>query len=76
MYTVVRYFFKYGNENDEIDSTYSKDKDTFEKAYNHGKKYAKGVRFYAFEICDSETMETLYREDYVGNIDDYRIKEV
>ena len=75
MYTVVRYFFKNGNEDDEIDSTYSKEKADFETAYNHGKRYAKGVKFYAFEIWNSETMETLYREDCYGNIDDNRTKK-
>lgn len=72
-YCVVRGYFKHGNENDEIERTYSRDFDTFDKALKHGERYAKGVRFYDFTVCESETMKELYRKNYEGTIDDFRI---
>ena len=74
-YCVVRGYFKYGNEDDEICQTYSRAFDTFEKALKHGERYAKGVRFYDFTICNYDTMEELYRENYEGTIEDFRNKQ-
>jgi hypothetical protein len=72
MYTVVRYFFRNGNEGDYVDNTYSKDKDTFEKALNHAERYAKGCRFEHYEICKSDTMECVYQKNYEGLVEDFR----
>lgn len=71
-YIVRRYHFKHGNERDPVEITYSKEKETFQKAYVYGKRYAKGKYFCAFEICDAKTMRTLYRETAEGLVEDFR----
>jgi hypothetical protein len=75
-FCVVRGYFKNGNESDEIEQTYSRDFDTFDKALKHGERYAKGIRFYDYTICESETMKELYRKNYCGDIEDFRTKSI
>lgn len=53
MFTVYRHWFKNGNEDDELECTI-KEFTTYEKAEKYAERYAKGVRFACYEICDNE----------------------
>lgn len=70
MYIVNRFWFKYGNEEDEVECT-TKEYDTFEKAYNYCKRYAKGIKFTSCEIEDKNG-KLLYEHMATGEINDYR----
>lgn len=73
MYTTYRYWFKYGNEDDELECT-TLYHDTLDKAVTYAHRYAKGVRFASvtvededgnilYEICDCGAKVIDYRED-------------
>lgn len=70
-YYVNRYYFRYGRETDPIDCKQSRDFPSFEKALAHGHRYAFGIRFAAFEVCD-ENGAVLYEETDEGVIIDHR----
>lgn len=72
MFYVVRYFFKYGHEYDPIDCTFSRNFPSFEKALAYGMRYAHGIRFESFEICNSETGEAIYSVNDQGIVTDKR----
>ena len=70
MYRTIRYWFKYGNEGDEIECTFLEHK-TFEKALKYAERYATGIRFAGVEIEDEEG-NTLYEITSSQEITDYR----
>ncbi len=63
MYTVTRYFFRYGSEFDTMDTTI-KHFDSLEKAFKYGMRYATGRRFASFTIEDSNYNEIF---EYLDN---------
>ena len=71
MYTVYRFYYKYGREDDPIECT-TKEFDSFEKALKYGKRYAKGIRFNSFEIRDE--LDLIYEEFADGTFSDFRKK--
>lgn len=73
MYMTSRYWFKYGNEDDELECT-TLFHETLDKAINYAHRYAKGVRFASvtvedeegnilYEICDCGAEVFDYREE-------------
>ncbi|MCF0171609.1 MAG: hypothetical protein HUK04_07525 [Bacteroidaceae bacterium] len=73
MYITSRYWFKYGNEDDELECT-TLFHETLDKAINYAHRYAKGVRFASvtvedeeghilYEICDCGAEVFDYREE-------------
>lgn len=52
MFTTYRYYYKYGNEDDEIMCTFKEFSD-FEKAKAYAHRYAKGIKFCGVQIQDS-----------------------
>ncbi len=65
-----RYWFKNGNENDEVKCT-TKSWESFEEAQAYAFRYAKGVKFYYVEILD-ENCNILWRYNYDGLVEDFR----
>lgn len=65
-----RYWFKYGNENDEVECT-TKIWDSFEKAQAYAYRYAKGVKFYYVQILD-EDCNVLWSYNYMSEEEDFR----
>lgn len=72
MYTTRRYFFKYGNEGDEIEITI-KEHQTFEKALRYAERYSVGIRFAGVQIED-EKGKLLYEITSNQEVIDYRKK--
>lgn len=73
MYMTSRYWFKYGNEDDELECT-TLFHETLDKAITYAHRYAKGVRFASvtvedeegnilYEICDCGAKVIDYREE-------------
>ncbi|WP_462351060.1 ATP-binding protein [Fusobacterium varium] len=73
MYTTSRHWFKYGNEDDELECT-TLFHETLDKAITYAHRYAKGVRFASvtvedeegnilYEICDCGAKVIDYREE-------------
>lgn len=66
MFTVYRYFYKYGYEGSPLDVTI-KDFSSYEKAKAYGNRYAKGTRFCSFEIrAEKDGKEYTLYEDIAG----------
>ena len=65
-----RYWFKYGNEWDEVECT-TKVWDSFEKAQAYAYRYAKGVKFYYVQILD-ENCNLLWSYNYMSEEEDFR----
>lgn len=72
MFYVIRYYFRYGHEWDPLDCTRSRNFPTFEKALAHGMRYAHGLRFESFSICDAETGAEIYSVNDEGVVTDRR----
>ncbi len=70
-YQVIRYFFRYGHEDDPVDCTFSREFDSFDKALKHGERYAHGLRFESFEIQD-QSGRIIYSMNDAGIITDNR----
>lgn len=68
-----RYWFKYGNEYDEVECT-TKVWNSFEKAQAYAYRYAKGPKFYYVEIID-EDCNLLWSYNYMSEEEDYRKEE-
>lgn len=66
MFTVCRYWLKYGNEEDPTEVTI-KEFETLEKAIAYGRRYAKGIRFLSFTITD-EAGKEIYEQLADGTI--------
>ena len=66
-FKIEMFTFKNGNEDDEIVSrTYKKEFKSAKKAIEYGKRYAKGVKFYAFEVFETHNLDVVYRLNYEG----------
>lgn len=75
MFITYRRWFKYGNEEDEVEVT-TKYHETFEKAHSYAKRYATGRKFVGCSIED-ENGNLLYDIfDYGAKEEDYREKGI
>lgn len=80
MFITNRSWFKYGNEEDEVEVT-TKYHETFEKAYSYAKRYATGRKFVScsiedengkllYDIFDCGAEEEDYREEDIEEIEE------